>query len=114
MLVGDEVCPVSDQLLGHLYRQTHSGLTELLRGMGAETRAKLALYCYARTHLREAGLMIAATCDRQNLISVGAQIGEAVFQRAQAAPEPAPVESHYVVRKRVTLASFISKVECVA
>lgn len=106
MLHGDECCPVSDELLGRLYRQRHNHATELLLEIGAETRAELALYCYARTHLRDVGLLIATTCAQQALTRVGAHWGNELFQRAHADPQPDPAESHYALRKRVTLARF--------
>ena len=105
MLLDDEDCPVSDQLLGRLYSQPEN-LTELLAAIGPQTRAQLALYCYGRSHLRAAGLALAATCEQRDLISAGGRVGDFVFQRAQAGPEPAAAESYYVSRKRITLASL--------
>lgn len=107
MLLGDEDCPVSDKLLGRLYSQPED-LTELLAVVGPRTRAKLALYCYSRSHLRAAGLALAATCEQRDLISAGGLVGDVVFQRAHAGPEPAAKESFFVARKRVTLGSLNS------
>ena len=103
MPLRDEECPVSDELLGRLYNHPEA-LTEILAAIPLQTRANLALYCYGRSHLRAVGLAVAATCDRSDLVQIGALVGDAVFHRAQAAPEGAISEPHYVSRKRVTLA----------
>ncbi len=46
-------------------------------------RAKFALFCYARTHLREAGLAIAIGCSDEDLVREGGIAGQALIaQRA--------------------------------
>ena len=104
MLLGDEDCPVSDQLLGHLYSHPED-LTEILAAIGPRTRAKFAVYCYGRSHLRAIGLALAGTCERSDLVEIGAHVGDALFHRAQAGPEAPAAEPYYLSRKRVTLAS---------
>ena len=48
-------------------------------------RADMALFCYARTHLREQGRAIAAACDPANLLNAGGAAGVALLQQAGAA-----------------------------
>jgi hypothetical protein len=61
----------------------------------------LALFCYHRSHLHSLGLAIAATCDEDDLVRVGA----ALFARSQEAPKPAPLASPNANRRKVTLAT---------
>ena len=56
----DDDCPVSENLIGQLYRAKAHGLNQLVETVPAKTRALLALYCYRRTHLQSIGLAIAA------------------------------------------------------
>ena len=99
----DEACPVSDDFLGDLYRSGEHGLSLLVGGVGSETRAKLALYCYRRAHLHDIGLAIAATCSEADLESLGT-VGAVLYSRSREAP-PKRTTSYQVVRRMVTLAN---------
>jgi hypothetical protein len=59
----DEVCPVSDELLGELYSANKLGLPALVATVAPDIRAMLALFCYRRRHLHSMGLVIAASCN---------------------------------------------------
>ena len=98
-------CPVTDDLLGELYRANKNGLPELIATVSPDVRAALAMYCYRRGHLKSIGLAIASTCDLYDLETVGGTAGAALFARSrEVAPAP-PVASHYVARQKITLAS---------
>lgn len=99
----DDPCPVSDDLLGALYRSSQHGLSELVRSVGSETRAMLALYCYRRAHLQDVGLAIAATCSEADLDLVGTA-GAILYSRSREAPL-SPTATHHAVRRTVTLAA---------
>ncbi len=99
----EEACPVSEELLGALYRSSQHGLSELVMTVGSATRAMLALYCYRRAHLQNIGLTIAATCDEADLVWVGGAVGQVVFFRSRAAP-PKKVANYQDARRSVTLA----------
>jgi hypothetical protein len=101
----DEVCPVRDELLGELYGASKLGLTALLDTVPPRTRAMLALFCYHRSHLHSLGLAIAASCDEDDLVRLGGRVGATVFTRSQEAPQPQPLASHHVNRRKITLAS---------
>ncbi len=64
-------CPVSDDMLGSLYRASKHGLPELIATVTPDVRAALALYCYRRGHLKSIGLAIASTCDIYDLETAG-------------------------------------------
>jgi hypothetical protein len=98
-------CPVTDDLLGELYRANKNGLPELIATVSPDVRAALAIYCYRRGHLKSIGLAVASTCDLYDLETVGGTAGAALFARSrEAAPAP-PVASQYVARQKITLAS---------
>jgi hypothetical protein len=98
-------CPVTDDLLGELYRANKNGLPELIATVSPDVRAALAIYCYRRGHLKSIGLAIASTCNLYDLETVGGTAGAALHARSrEAAPAP-PVASQYVARQKITLAS---------
>jgi hypothetical protein len=99
----EETCPVSDEMLGALYRSSQHGLSELVASVGPETRATLALYCYRRAHLQSIGLAIAATCEEADLAWLGAA-GAVLFSRSREAPLKSIVPYHGA-RRNVTLAT---------
>jgi hypothetical protein len=104
LTTGDEVCPVREELLGELYRASELGLPVLVATVPADTRAMLALFCYRRSHLHELGLVIAASCDENDLVRWGARLGEVLFAKSREAPQPLPVASN-PYRRKITLAT---------
>ena len=102
-LPSEEECPISDELLGVLYRSNPHGLSALVTSIGPETRAMLALYCYRRAHLQDMGLSIAATCEEADLLSFGA-LGSILFSRSREAPHKSIVNYHQA-RRTVTLST---------
>lgn len=92
------------QVVGQLYRSEGHKVAELVSNLGADQRARLALFCYGRAHMREIGLAIAATCDASILIETGGPaVGEALFElsRKRSEPEPKPRFG----RPKITLAT---------
>jgi hypothetical protein len=102
-LLAEEFCPVSDALLGRLYRASPDGLSLLVKSVPPETRAALAFYCYRRAHLESIGLAIAATCDEWDLTNHAGRAGLELFAKSRA-PCCAPA-GEINTRKNVTLAS---------
>ena len=98
----EEPCPVSDQLLGELYRASPHGLEALIATVGPEAKAMLAIYCYRRAHLSSIGLAIAASCEEDDLATYGGQFGTVLFAKAREAPA-SPKAEHG--RRKVTLAT---------
>jgi hypothetical protein len=98
-------CPVTDDLLGELYRANKNGLPELIATVSPDVRAALAMYCYRRGHLKGIGLAIASTCDIYDLETVGGTAGAALFARSREVAPAAPAASQYVARQKITLAS---------
>jgi hypothetical protein len=98
-------CPVTDDLLGELYRANKHGLPELIATVSPDVRAALAIYCYRRGHLKSIGLAVASTCDLYDLETVGGTAGAALYARSRETAPPPPVASQYVARQKITLAS---------
>lgn len=101
--LNEEECPVSESILGQLYRASPHGLTELIDRVPAATRAMLAVYCYRRAHLASIGLAIAASCDQQELEVCG-NIGSDLFAKSRGAHAIKPL-SNLSQRRKITLAS---------
>jgi hypothetical protein len=104
--LSDEICPVTDEMLGELYRASPHGLTSLIAAVSSDARARLALYCYRRAHLDSVGLAIAATCEKDDLTGVGGNAGAILFQRSRELVSPRPSLAQVTARgRKVSLSS---------
>ena len=74
-----DFCPVRDELLGEMYRASDSGLPRLVESVSPETRARLALFCYRRSHLHSLAVAIAASCSERDLVDVGGRVGSTLY-----------------------------------
>lgn len=101
----DEVCPVSDEVLGEMYRASAHGLNELIASVPSSVRGMLAVYCYRRAHLASLALAIAATCDEDDLARHGGNAGSVLFVKSREAPEAPRVPASQSGRRKITLAS---------
>lgn len=105
VLLEDESCPISDELLGALYRVNPHGLNELIATVPSNARALLAVYCYRRVHLAAIGLAIAAICEQDDLASFGGNVGTVLFDRSREVPQLSPIDGHASRRQKITLAT---------
>ena len=105
----DEPCPVADQMLGELYRVSAHGLNELIATVPPTARALLAVYCFRRAHLASIGLAIAATCEKDDLTSLGGNAGAALFERSREASQPSLPDVRANGRRKITLAAGSSR-----
>lgn len=93
--VADPDCPVSLDLLGEVYRADGDDLPEILARIPAQTRARLAIYLYGKSHMHQLGLSVARACERDDLVKFGGEIGSVVHGQSllkppkPAAPSPA-------------------------
>jgi hypothetical protein len=99
----DDPCPVTDQMLGEMYRAGAHGLNELIATVSPTTRASLAVYCYRRAHLASIGLAIAATCEEEELSSMGGNAGAMLFERSRKAPLRQLAGAGTSNRRKITL-----------
>jgi len=101
----EERCPVSEELLGALYRTDKNGFPELLAKLKPHDRALLALFCYPRSHLHDLGIAIAATCEENDLFLIGGRVGAFLHALSREAPQVGPSPTHAAERRRITLAT---------
>ena len=101
----DEPCPVSEDVLGEMYRASSHGLNELIATVPPTLRGMLAMYCYRRAHLASIGLAIAATCGEDDLARYGGNAGTALFAKSREAPEAPRLTPNQAGRRKITLAS---------
>jgi hypothetical protein len=102
----DELCPISDDLLGELYRANDPLVPGFVSTLPPDVRASLALFCYRRSHLHSMGLGIAASCDKDNLVRAGGSVGAFLFASSRELP------SHIALsprgnRRKITLATGV-------
>jgi hypothetical protein len=102
----DEQCPIDDQTLGEMYRASPHGLSELIATVPRTARVLLAIYCYRRAHLASIGLVIAATCEKDDLTAMAGRAGATLFERSRdPAPQPSLADVTANVRRKISLAS---------
>ena len=102
--IEDEPCPVTDQMLGEIYRASEHGLNELIATVPPTARALLAVFCYRRAHLASIGLAIAATCEEDDLTSLGGNAGAMLFERSRKAPQSRLADGGASNRCKITVA----------
>ena len=96
------IAPVSDLVLSRLYRANKVEVEEIAAALPPEARARLAVFCFARAPLREAGRQIAWMCDPATLIrNGGARLAHALAN-FMTEWQPHSVGSH---RPKVSLAT---------
>ena len=100
-----DFCPVQDELLGEMYRASESGLPRLVESVSPDARAKLALFCYRRSHLHSLALAIAASCTERELIQLGGRVGSTLYALSREPAARATPSSSYGNRKPITLST---------
>jgi hypothetical protein len=105
VLPEDAPCPVSDQTLGEMYRASAHGLNVLIGAISATERVLLALYCYRRAHLASIGLAIAATCEKDDLTSLGGNAGASLFERSRGTRYSPTTAFRAHGRRKITLST---------
>jgi hypothetical protein len=104
--LADDVCPISDELLGELYRANDLFVPSFVSALPPDVRAWLALFCYRRSHLHSMGLGIAASCDKDNLVRAGGSVGAFLFASSRELP-PHIALSPRGNRRKITLATGV-------
>jgi hypothetical protein len=99
-LEDDDIC-ISEEMIGRLHCASETSVLETVAAFQANRRASLAMHCYRRSHLRQAALTIASTCDLITLVRVcGPLRGQAIFDQSRARPNKPRVRG----RAKITLA----------
>ena len=79
----EDPCPITEQLFGQLRRASPPDAVEIAKALPDPQRARLATFCYYRSHLRALGLMIASTCDRNALVGAGGGAGDTIYHQSR-------------------------------
>ena len=99
-----DFCPVQDELLGEMYRASESGLPRLVESVSPDARAKLALFCYRRSHLHSLAVAIASSCNERDLIENGGRVGSTLYALSrEGSAKSSPSQSGG--RKPITLST---------
>jgi hypothetical protein len=104
--LADDVCPVSDDLLGELYRANGLFVPGFVSTLPPETKASLALFCYRRSHLHSMGLGIAASCEKDSLVWAGGSVGAFLFASSREV-SPQLALSPRGNRRKITLGTGV-------
>jgi hypothetical protein len=105
--IDDDACPVSDELLGELYRTNEPIVPGFVSVLAPDVRASLALFCYRRCHLHSMGLAIAAGCDEDDLMYAGGNVGAFLFTSSRKASPQAGLSPDVPKsdKRKITLAT---------
>jgi hypothetical protein len=106
--LADDACPISDKLLGELYRANDLFVPGFASTLAPDVRALLALFCYRRSHLHSMGLGIAASCDKDNLVRAGGSVGAFLFASSRELPAHI-ASSARGNRRKITLATGVRR-----
>ena len=106
--LADDVCPISDDLLGELHRANDLFIPGFVSTLPPDIRALLALFCYRRSHLHSMGLGIAASCDKDNLMRAGGSVGAFLFASSRELP-PHIALSPRGNRRKITLSAGVPR-----
>ena len=102
--IESDFSPVRDELLGEMYRASESGLPRLVESVSPDVRARLALFCYRRSHLHSLAVAIAASCSERDLIENGGRVGSTLYALSrESSPKSSPSLSGG--RKPITLST---------
>ena len=95
----ENTCPVPDAILSRLYRAQTAEIQAIAIELPEPQRIQLAVFCYARSHLREVGRDIAALCNGDTIVNVvGRGLASSIGQREHG-------DRPRFVRPTVTLAT---------
>lgn len=98
-----DFCPVRDELLGEMYRANENGLPRLVESVSPDVRARLALFCYRRSHLHSLAVAIASSCSERDLIENGGRVGSTLYALSrESSAKSSPVSGG---RKPITLST---------
>ncbi len=83
----DDQSTISQALFARICRATPEEARNVAMTLPGDIRARLALFCNARAHLRVIGRAIAGTCTLNQLVSEGGQAGIVLHGQVDAGPD---------------------------
>lgn len=81
--LNEDNCPVTEQLFGQLRGASSPEAIEVAKTLPEAQRARLAAFCYNKSHLHTLGLMIASTCGRGTLVKAGGLAGGIIYDQSR-------------------------------
>ena len=108
--LSDERLPVPEALFGMVCRSTLNEARELCERLPEVTRARLAIFCNARAHLRDVGRAIASACSQDILVAEGGYAGAVLFKQIREEPDQWSAGIKHPA-KRITLAGHLPRSE---
>ena len=81
--LNEDSCPVTEQLFGQLRRASPHDAAVIAKDLPEPQRARLAAFCYNKSHLHALGLMIASSCDHSALVDAGGIVGDTIFHQSR-------------------------------
>lgn len=99
----EAVAPINLETLALLLRSGEERVQAIVQSMHPSERARLAVFCVGRCHMRKLGLDVAAQCDEASLWHAAGQLGAAIFEQSRDAGNFDRGPSNYH-KKPVTLA----------
>lgn len=96
---------ITDALLAKVCRATPDEAHNLSLSLSMADRAKLAIFCNAKSHLRSHGRAIASACTEASLVEVGGLAGEELLRQAALRPDTWG-EGQVTLKKQVSLAGL--------
>ena len=101
----NDFCPIRDELLGEMYRASEHGLPHLVASVSPDVRARLALFCYRRSHLYSLAMTIATSCSEQELVQAGGRVGSTLYTLSRGPAARSAPSSSSGNRKPITLST---------
>ncbi len=92
--LANDASPVPELMFGQICRASPDEARLLSMRLPMSARAQLAVFCNARTHLRDRGRAIAAACTEIALELEAGIAGNVLFNQATAGPETWGVTRH--------------------
>ncbi|KQT69035.1 MULTISPECIES: hypothetical protein [unclassified Aureimonas] len=81
----EAAAPIDLDTLALLLRSGAERVRSLVGSMNPLERARLAVFCVGRCHMRKLGLEIAALCDERSLWLAAGPLGAALFEQSRDA-----------------------------
>lgn len=78
-----EDCPVPEKVLRQLLDAAVNASFDIGPDLPETKRAELAVFCYRRAHLRQAGLVLAGQCNREALVREAGTAGEVIYTQSR-------------------------------
>ena len=95
----NDATPIDDEMVSKLCRTTLEEARQLAMLLPLDARARLALFCNARNHLRERGRVIAGACTEQALHLEAGFAGAMLFAQSTGGADSEDYSPYAVSRR---------------